>query len=143
MVAWSTGRHRTIPSSSAPSAGLGSLSARHVSGHTARRGRCTRCSWLEDRRCAPFDGLPTGCSGRRRAHSSCSGVRYAPLSYREDSMLRRYGTISAFTLGLLLVPALSRLDAQAVCKDGTTSATTGRGACSGQGGVDTTAKQAA
>ena len=58
-------------------------------------------------------------------------------------MLRRYGTISAFTLGLLLVPALGRLDAQAVCKDGTTSATTGRGACSGHGGVDKTAKKAA
>ena len=57
-------------------------------------------------------------------------------------MLRRYGTISAFTLGLLLVPALGRLDAQAVCKDGTTSASTGRGACSGHGGVDKTAKKA-
>jgi hypothetical protein len=40
----------------------------------------------------------------------------------------------------------SRLDAQAttsVCKDGTTSATSGKGACSGHGGVDAKATAAA
>lgn len=45
---------------------------------------------------------------------------------------------------LMLGAAGARLDAQAtVCKDGSTSAVTGRGACSGHGGVDAKATAAA
>ena len=51
--------------------------------------------------------------------------------------------------GLALVMSGSRLSAQAaaapasVCKDGSPSVSTGRGACSGHGGVDTKATAAA
>ena len=50
--------------------------------------------------------------------------------------------VTVFALGV----SGSRLNAQAaasVCKDGSTSATTGRGACSGHGGVDAKATEAA
>ena len=58
----------------------------------------------------------------------------------------RVGVLAGAFLSLTLAAA-SSLAAQAtaatVCKDGTTSATTGRGACSGHGGVDTKATDAA
>lgn len=53
---------------------------------------------------------------------------------------------SAAVALLTLSVAGARLDAQAmasVCKDGTTSATSGKGACSGHGGVDAKATSAA
>jgi uncharacterized protein DUF3761 len=59
-------------------------------------------------------------------------------------MMRKRILISA--LAVLSLSALrSPLSAQAttVCKDGTTSATSGRGACSGHGGVDAKATDAA
>jgi hypothetical protein len=59
-------------------------------------------------------------------------------------MMRKRILISA--LAVLSLGALrSPLSAQAttVCKDGTTSATSGRGACSGHGGVDAKATDAA
>ncbi|MGH9421590.1 MAG: hypothetical protein ACRD3J_16555 [Thermoanaerobaculia bacterium] len=50
----------------------------------------------------------------------------------------------AIATGALLTPSTTSAQAAAAtCKDGTTSATTGRGACSGHGGVDKTATSAA
>ncbi len=58
--------------------------------------------------------------------------------------------LASFTAGLviatgaLLTPSTTSAQAAAAtCKDGTTSATTGRGACSGHGGVDKTAADVA
>jgi hypothetical protein len=61
-------------------------------------------------------------------------------------MRRDYGLIAA---GFMFLCAAAPLGAQAkakassVCKDGTTSAVAGRGACSGHGGVDSVATAAA
>jgi hypothetical protein len=41
----------------------------------------------------------------------------------------------AMALALLTAPVFTRADAQAPCKDGTRSTASGRGACSGHGGV--------
>lgn len=58
----------------------------------------------------------------------------------------RFGAVAGAVLALSLA-AVSSLAAQAaaatICKDGTTSSVTGRGACSGHGGVDAKATTAA
>lgn len=60
------------------------------------------------------------------------------------AMMRTRTMVSAAAALLMLGAAGARLDAQAtVCKDGSTSAVTGRGACSGHGGVDAKATAAA
>jgi hypothetical protein len=59
-------------------------------------------------------------------------------------MIRQRLLISAATAVLMLGAYGARLDAQGtVCKDGSTSTATGKGACSGHGGVDTKATAAA
>lgn len=60
-------------------------------------------------------------------------------------MIRQRLFISAAAAVLMLGAHGARLDAQAatVCKDGSTSTATGKGACSGHGGVDTKATAAA
>jgi hypothetical protein len=60
--------------------------------------------------------------------------------------MRVHGFVAGAAALILLSGIGARLDAQAtasVCKDGTTSAATGRGACSGHGGVDTKATASA
>jgi hypothetical protein len=60
------------------------------------------------------------------------------------AMMRTRTMVSTAAALLMLGAAGARLDAQAtVCKDGSTSAVTGRGACSGHGGVDAKATAAA
>lgn len=57
--------------------------------------------------------------------------------------------IGLFSIGLLFLCAAAppaaqgKAKANAMCKDGTTSAVAGRGACSGHGGVDSVATKAA
>ena len=59
-------------------------------------------------------------------------------------MIRQRLFIPAAAAVLMLGAFGARLDAQAtVCKDGSTSTATGKGACSGHGGVDTKATAAA
>jgi len=56
----------------------------------------------------------------------------------------RFGSIAGLTIALTFTAsALRAQGAAAVCKDGTKSATSGRGACSGHGGVDSAATAAA
>jgi hypothetical protein len=61
----------------------------------------------------------------------------------------RVSTTLAMLFGLaisaspVLAQAKAKSSAQSICKDGTTSTTTGRGACSSHGGVDTLATAAA
>lgn len=60
--------------------------------------------------------------------------------------MRTHMLVTLAAAVVLLGAQGARLDAQAattVCKDGSTSATTGRGACSGHGGVDAKATAAA
>jgi hypothetical protein len=65
----------------------------------------------------------------------------------EENEMRRDTVVTA--LGLMLLCAVAPLGAQGkkqtatMCKDGTTSAVAGRGACSGHGGVDSAATKAA
>lgn len=75
-------------------------------------------------------------------------AEHPPLLFHPftGAMMRRTRILLSTIAGMLIVGALrSPLGAQAttVCKDGTTSATAGRGACSGHGGVDTKATDAA
>ena len=58
-------------------------------------------------------------------------------------MTSRLWKLAPVALALLVAPLIQRADAQATCKDGTTSAAKGRGACSGHGGVAPAAKRAA
>lgn len=51
-------------------------------------------------------------------------------------MTTRLWKLAPVALFLLAFPALQRVEAQSTCKDGTSSAASGRGACSGHGGVD-------
>ncbi|MFL5605676.1 MAG: DUF3761 domain-containing protein [Gemmatimonadaceae bacterium] len=50
-------------------------------------------------------------------------------------MTSRLWKFAPVALALLVTPLAHRAGAQATCKDGTTSAAKGRGACSGHGGV--------
>jgi hypothetical protein len=58
-------------------------------------------------------------------------------------MTSRFWKLAPVAFALLVAPLVQRADAQSTCKDGTTSAATGRGACSGHGGVAPAAKRAA
>ena len=62
-------------------------------------------------------------------------------SSREIPMLRRI--LAVLVAAPLFAVAASAQTATTVCKDGTTSATTGRGACTGHGGVDKSAAKKA
>jgi len=56
----------------------------------------------------------------------------------------RFGSTAVLTIALTFAAsALRAQGAAAICKDGTKSATSGRGACSGHGGVDDAATAAA
>lgn len=56
----------------------------------------------------------------------------------------RFGSIAGLAIALTFTAgALQAQGAAAICKDGTKSATSGRGACSGHGGVDDAATAAA
>ena len=56
----------------------------------------------------------------------------------------RFGSLAGLTIALTFTAgALHAQGAAAICKDGTKSATSGRGACSGHGGVDDAATAAA
>ena len=50
--------------------------------------------------------------------------------------MKRISLIAAFIVALLFSPAYAQGRTGAVCRDGTTSGATGRGACSHHGGVD-------
>ena len=50
-------------------------------------------------------------------------------------MTFRFWKLAPIALAFALAPIARNADAQATCKDGTTSAAAGRGACSGHGGV--------
>lgn len=60
-------------------------------------------------------------------------------------MSTRYTLVSAFVAAALVLPALAfgQATATTICKDSTTSTVSGRGACSGHGGVDRAATKAA
>ncbi|HEX8716057.1 MAG TPA: DUF3761 domain-containing protein [Gemmatimonadaceae bacterium] len=60
-------------------------------------------------------------------------------------MSTRYTLVSAFVAASLVLPALAfgQATATTICKDSTTSTVSGRGACSGHGGVDRAATKAA
>lgn len=58
-------------------------------------------------------------------------------------MTSRFWKLASLAFAFALAPLAHRADAQATCKDGTTSAATGRGACSGHGGVSRAPKRAA
>jgi hypothetical protein len=59
-------------------------------------------------------------------------------------MKSRLWKLAPVAFALFVTPLVHRADAQAAtCKDGTTSAATGRGACSGHGGVAPAPKRAA
>ena len=59
-------------------------------------------------------------------------------------MTSRLWKLAPVALALFVTPLVHRADAQATtCKDGTTSAASGRGACSGHGGVAPARKHAA
>ena len=64
--------------------------------------------------------------------------RLVPHSFHmiEAAMTIRLWKIASLALALVMLPALGRAGAQSTCKDGTASAVSGRGACSGHGGVD-------
>lgn len=56
----------------------------------------------------------------------------------------RFGSTAVLTIALTFAASSLRAQgAAAICKDGTKSATSGRGACSGHGGVDGAATAAA
>src|SRR4051812_42212070 len=59
--------------------------------------------------------------------------------------IARLGSTAVLTIALTFTAGVLRAQAgaSAVCKDGTKSATSGRGACSGHGGVDDAATAAA
>jgi hypothetical protein len=58
-------------------------------------------------------------------------------------MTSRLWKLAPVALALFVTPLAHRADAQATCKDGTTSAAKGRGACSGHGGVAPAPRRAA
>jgi hypothetical protein len=58
-------------------------------------------------------------------------------------MRRDLGLVSAGFLILFAVAPLGAQSKTSICRDGSTSAVTGRGACSGHGGVDSVATAAA
>lgn len=60
-------------------------------------------------------------------------------------MSTRYTLVSAFVAAAFVLPALAfgQATATTICKDSTTSTVSGRGACSGHGGVDRAATKAA
>ena len=58
-------------------------------------------------------------------------------------MISRLWKLAPVAFALLVAPLVQRADAQSTCKDGTTSAAKGRGACSGHGGVAPAPKRAA
>jgi Protein of unknown function (DUF3761) len=66
--------------------------------------------------------------GIKQQPSGCT-----PLQSR--LMTSRLWNLAAAVVVLLAAPALQRAEAQATCKDGTASASSGRGACSRHGGV--------
>jgi hypothetical protein len=60
------------------------------------------------------------------------------------STLAAFAGFAAFAVTLSAAPNVARAQAQtSVCKDGTTSTATGKGACSGHGGVDAAKTKAA
>src|SRR6185437_4326518 len=61
------------------------------------------------------------------------------------TMSTRYTLVSAFVAAALVLPAVAfgQATATTICKDSTTSTVSGRGACSGHGGVDRAATKAA
>jgi hypothetical protein len=60
------------------------------------------------------------------------------------STLAAFAGFAAFAVALSAAPNVARAQAQtSICKDGTTSTATGKGACSGHGGVDAAKTKAA
>lgn len=50
--------------------------------------------------------------------------------------------LASFAVGLAALPAQGQSKSTSICKDGTTSTATGKGTCSGHGGVDSVASSA-
>ncbi len=64
-------------------------------------------------------------------------VSLTPQSELPMNCTRRWSLLSVVALSLAICPALSSAQATAtICKDGSTSIASGRGACSGHGGVN-------
>ena len=60
------------------------------------------------------------------------------------STLAAFAGFAAFAVALSAAPNVARAQAQtSICKDGTTTTATGKGACSGHGGVDAAKTKAA
>src|SRR4051812_37626268 len=79
-----------------------------------------------------------GCDQRQQAEGLS-----APLYPRGHTHMRYYKYVLAAGITLMSASAASGQAAASVCKDGTTSTAVGKGACSGHGGVDAKATEAA